>query len=152
MVVGLSSMRPAGNIARPGWQGKTGVNGHRDLLLQGICSHSRLRMKPSRGGAAIAPAGHFPAPAAALSDVDEGAIPGVMPSQADRIFIYTQKTSYVKRTLKRERRKERLGRLVDRGIKGLEIAEELLGGAAPGELQSEIAAGLGGDREGMAGG
>src|SRR5258708_402584 len=45
-----------------------------------------------------------------------------------------------------------LGRLVDRGVEGLEIAQELLGRAAPGELQGEVAAGMGGDREGTAGG
>jgi hypothetical protein len=81
-------MRPAGNIARPGWQGKTGVNGHRDLLLQGICSHSGLRMKASREGAAIAPTGPFPGAvrlAVALFDIDEG----VVPAKADRIFTNT---------------------------------------------------------------
>jgi hypothetical protein len=90
-------MRPAGNIARPGWQGKTGVNGHRHLFLQGIYRHSDLWMKASGGTAAMAPAGSCPGAvrfAVALFDVDEG----VVPAQTDRIFIYTQKTSNVKRT------------------------------------------------------
>ena len=88
MVVGLSSMRPAGNIARPGWQGKTGVNGrHRDLLLQGICSHSGLRMKASRRGAAQSRRQDVVrAPfelAVALFDIDEGVVPAT-----GRSYIY----------------------------------------------------------------